>query len=74
MKKIIFSAVIAIACLTSCGTDKPKTSNDSVAVTAPSEDHAKAAKYQCPMKCEGEKTYDSAGTCPLCKMDLKEVK
>ena len=26
------------------------------------------------MKCEGEKTYDKAGECPVCKMDLKPVK
>lgn len=30
--------------------------------------------YQCPMKCEGEKTYDSAGKCPLCQMDMEKVK
>lgn len=29
--------------------------------------------YQCPMKCEGEKTYSDAGTCPVCKMDLKPI-
>ena len=29
--------------------------------------------YQCPMKCEGEKTYEEEGTCPKCKMDLKEI-
>ncbi len=27
--------------------------------------------YYCPMKCEGEKTYDEAGKCPVCGMDLK---
>ncbi|MBI4929221.1 MAG: hypothetical protein HY841_00545 [Bacteroidetes bacterium] len=26
--------------------------------------------YQCPMKCEGEKTYDKSGKCPKCGMDL----
>lgn len=26
--------------------------------------------YQCPMHCEGEKTYDKLGSCPICKMDL----
>ena len=33
------------------------------------------AIYQCPMQCEGEKTYDKPGQCPTCKMDLqaKEV-
>lgn len=30
-------------------------------------------KYQCPMKCEGEKTYDKPGQCPVCKMDLEKV-
>ena len=29
--------------------------------------------YQCPMKCEEEKTYTEEGACPVCKMDLKEV-
>ena len=32
-----------------------------------------AAHYQCPMKCEGEKTYPEPGSCPICKMDLKEI-
>jgi protein SCO1/2 len=29
--------------------------------------------YQCPMKCEGDKTYTSNVTCPVCKMDLRPV-
>jgi len=29
--------------------------------------------YQCPMKCEADKTYVEPGTCPTCKMDLKKV-
>lgn len=29
------------------------------------------AAYQCPMKCEGEKTYDHPGICPICKMKLR---
>ncbi len=29
--------------------------------------------YQCPMKCEGEKTYLKPGSCPVCKMDLKQI-
>lgn len=33
-----------------------------------------AAAYQCPMKCEGEKTYAQAGKCPKCGMDLKSRK
>ena len=29
------------------------------------------AKYICPMHCEGEKTYDAPGRCPVCNMHLK---
>lgn len=32
------------------------------------------AMYQCPMKCEGEKTYDKQGRCPKCGMALSELK
>jgi Cu2+-exporting ATPase len=34
---------------------------------------ATAVAYQCPMKCEGDKTYDKPGKCPKCKMDLKKM-
>jgi len=42
----------------SCNTDSSKNETE----------------YQCPMKCEGDKTYPEEGTCPVCKMDLKSVK
>ena len=28
------------------------------------------SKYACPMKCEGDKTYDEAGNCTVCNMKL----
>ncbi|MEW2921605.1 heavy metal translocating P-type ATPase [Muricauda sp. ANG21] len=28
--------------------------------------------FYCPMRCEGEKTYDEPGDCPVCGMDLVE--
>jgi len=31
------------------------------------------SKYQCPMKCEAEKTYDKPGNCPVCEMELKGI-
>lgn len=55
---------------------------DGAAVKAVQDQHAihdtltpaqVAAKYYCPMKCEGEKTYDQPGRCPVCNMKLKEV-
>lgn len=30
-------------------------------------------KYYCPMKCEGDKTYDNPGDCPVCNMHLVQV-
>jgi len=30
------------------------------------------AKYYCPMFCEGSKTYDKPGECPVCHMKLKK--
>lgn len=30
----------------------------------------KTGIFYCPMHCEGEKTYDSPGNCPVCGMDL----
>jgi Cu2+-exporting ATPase len=29
--------------------------------------------WKCPMKCEGEKTYNSPGNCPVCNMKLLPV-
>jgi multidrug efflux pump subunit AcrA (membrane-fusion protein) len=43
-------------------------SNDARVNAAPA-----ATQYFCPMKCEGEKTYDQPGRCPVCNMRLKEV-
>ncbi|WP_298504553.1 heavy metal translocating P-type ATPase [uncultured Maribacter sp.] len=32
-----------------------------------------AGTFYCPMHCEGNKTYDKSGDCPVCGMDLVEV-
>ncbi len=33
-----------------------------------------AMHYQCPMKCEGDKTYHKNGKCAVCGMQMKPVK
>ena len=51
-------------------------------IIAQSHDHSKMEKkqevketvHQCPMECEGDKTYDKKGSCPKCGMDLKATK
>ncbi len=37
------------------------------------EGHGSAERYFCPMKCEGEKTYDRLGNCPVCGMKLEKA-
>ena len=61
MKNIKYIALlfIAISTLTSCNTRQPKKE--------------KAIAYQCPMKCEGEKTFNKPASCSVCKMDLKPI-
>jgi uncharacterized paraquat-inducible protein A len=64
IKNIIIIAIISLSSIvfTSCKTEK----------TAPQKEEVVTEKvaYQCPMKCEEEKTYDKEGTCPVCKMKL----
>jgi len=78
---ILTTGLIAVAlfAFTACGSnDQHEHSegeqhehmhNDSAGTMH--EEHA--AAYQCPMKCEGDKTYAEAGKCPVCNMELKEM-
>ncbi len=62
MKKVLIVLSILISTsiiLTSCGNDVKEESS---------------VLYECPMHCEGEKTYNEAGSCPVCKMDLTPIK
>lgn len=69
MKRIIQASCIAAAIFLfgACREDHSKHQHQQG-----EEQHA-AAVYQCPMKCEGDKTYDQPGTCPVCSMDLKQI-
>ena len=68
MKKVILSVaavVIMGTMMVSCKDDSKKVEvSEEVALT----------EYQCPMKCEGDKTYTNKDTkCPVCNMALVEV-
>ncbi len=66
MKKIVLVLAIIFAtgfAFTSCKSEK-KEEKKEVAT----------AVYQCPMDCEDGKSYTEAGSCSVCKMDLKEKK
>ncbi len=45
---------------------KPKKSDQPTQKKQPKA----AGTYYCPMQCEGDKTYDKPGDCPVCGMDL----
>ena len=58
MKYLKYTAIlfVALLALSACNVGNSKNKNEVL--------------YQCPMKCEAEKTYQNEGTCPVCKMDL----
>ncbi len=72
MKKSILKfsviAIIGTFTLVACGGEK-----NHEEATETSTDEISATIYACPMKCEGEKTYTEAGSCPKCGMDLTIV-
>ncbi|MFT6638767.1 MAG: Cu2+-exporting ATPase [Flavobacterium sp.] len=82
MKKVIGILAIGVLTLTVSCKDNKEHDHDHDAMqneemqmeSHEDHDHSKmeetAATYYCPMKCEGDKTYDKAGECPKCGMDL----
>ncbi len=89
MKKFTIAAVLVLTIgvvFTSCNENKKQEAQEEVStevkesdekvVEATEHNHSDEmamATYQCPMKCEGDKTYDKPGSCPTCKMDLAKV-
>ncbi|MFK5958806.1 MAG: heavy metal-binding domain-containing protein [Lutibacter sp.] len=80
MKKTIFvfAAIFSFAILfTSCKETKKEEAKEDVKIESheghdhDSKEMSSTDVYQCPMDCEKGKTYDKAGSCPVCKMDLK---
>jgi len=64
MKKVILVLAIVFATgftMTSCKSEKKEEKKEMA-----------TAVYQCPMDCEDGKSYTEPGSCPVCKMDLKE--
>ena len=47
-------------------------SNEKQSATKPLKKAEGNGVFYCPMHCEGDKTYDSMGDCPVCGMDLVE--
>lgn len=62
-----------IACNSSKTSDKQENTKQEEIEKEHVEHTEETLHYQCPIKCEDEKTYTKKGKCPECKMDLKEV-
>jgi len=86
MKKLVFAIAVVLTVgftVTSCKTEQKETKEAEKEVVKEVEKEVQKeettekmalATYQCPMKCEGEKTYNKPGQCPTCNMELVEVK
>ena len=78
MKKSIL-AIIAIFSFVILFTACKESKKEEVKEEVQKENHEghdhdaiASTAYQCPMDCEKGKTYEGEGSCPVCKMDLKE--
>lgn len=63
--KMVLSMAITVFCFTAVNAQSSKVKANKIG--------ADTVVYQCPMKCEGDKTYDKAGKCPKCGMNLKAI-
>lgn len=53
-----------------CSGHKKENHNHNKAETKKVHQHSANGVYYCPMHCEGDKTYNKPGDCPVCGMDL----
>jgi hypothetical protein len=67
MQKLAILFIFSLFLMASCKDVKSEKSPETNTETK----QLAAMAYQCPMNCESGKTYDKAGICPVCKMDLK---
>lgn len=83
MKKLILMLLVVTAVsftVTSCKKKEKEEVKTEAEVKEEAKEEAKEVLasndvlYQCSMDCEKGKSYTEAGTCPVCKMDLKEKK
>lgn len=63
--KIFLLMAVAVFSFSVANAQKSKVKTNKMA--------ADTVAYQCPMKCEGDKTYSQAGKCPKCGKNLKAV-
>ena len=68
----IFTLIFSLFLMTSCAENKKEIKE--AAHEEAKKEMTSQHSYQCTMDCEKGKTYHETGSCPVCKMDLKELK
>lgn len=74
MKKLIlvFAIIFTVSLtLNACKSEKKEDKTEQK--SSDEKEEIAHATYQCPMKCEQDKTYEKEGTCPVCKMKLRKI-
>jgi hypothetical protein len=61
--------VLALGIAIACNNSENSANAKSLVVAADTT----AVKYQCPMKCQNDTAYTTAGQCPVCEMDLEKL-
>ncbi len=59
--------LITVLYFASCGNKTSESQKENTTT-----EQSDSTKYQCPMDCEHGKTYNKAGKCPVCEMDLEK--
>lgn len=73
MRRLFLLLVVVFAVnITFNACKSEKTEEKKEQISSESKEEVKTIKYQCPMKCEKEKTYDKEGKCPVCEMKLRK--
>ncbi|MDO9187091.1 MAG: heavy metal-binding domain-containing protein [Bacteroidia bacterium] len=70
MRKITFIVIIAAAIFASCNNSNTSQNNVGKALVVAAD--TATIKYQCPMQCQGDTAYTTAGQCRVCEMDLEK--
>lgn len=69
MKRTSILILLTASLLWACSSSNDSKTNKPAVSAADSTQLASV--YQCPMDCEKGKTYEQAGKCPVCGMDLE---
>ncbi len=56
-----------------CGMSLEQVPGDEIKADVVDDGIKSADSYACPMRCEGDKTYDVPGNCPVCLMKLNQI-